>query len=157
MAELQAQWRAVFGTSDDPDEPYGPDPTFKERMDFAGNTFQWTLSGKDPLPSGPTVNATISGWYWCGDQPEVPNKTVWFVLTSVQPEGSFGWETGFVFTADVLFNGTIDPTGLLLGWYDGVVIANGPPYGGTAPYCRIGENYYGKACTDPFVTTFLAR
>lgn len=143
---LQGTWRAVFGENDDVDEPYDLDPTYREKWEVVGNTFRWTQEGKDPLPNGPNTYTVIEGWYFCGDQPEVPNKTDWFVITKMEPEGAFGWETGFVFTADILG----EPTSFLLGWYDGVVTVNGPNWGGSAYYCRVGLDFYGKPCEDPF-------
>jgi hypothetical protein len=140
---LQGKWRAIFDV-DDPNAPYGPDPTFKETLEFDGNTFRNVLHGVD---LGGTVTATIEGWFFCSSKPESVNETKFFVLTKVAPEGAFGWESGHVFTADTLMS---DPHNMLLGWYDGVVTSAGSGWAGTAPYCRIGQEANGILCEDPF-------
>jgi hypothetical protein len=140
---LQGEWRAVFDV-DDPTVPYEGDPTFREYIQFNGNTFRNILEGED---LGTKVGAVIEGWFFCSSKPETVNETKFFVLTKVEPEGAFGWETGFVYSADTLMS---DPNNMLLGWYDGVVTSAGGKYGGTAPYCRIGSEVGDIPCTDPF-------
>ena len=142
---VQGAWRALYDrVNSDPAVAYDKDPTAKETMTFAGNQFQMHIFGQD---LNAAVDATVEGWYWCGDQPEVPNKAVFFVLTKVSPEGAFGWNTGFVFTADVLANSK----GMAFGWYDKVVTSAGSSYGGDQEYCPIGGvSADDIACTDPF-------
>ena len=140
---LQGAWRAVFDV-DDPTVAYEADPSYREYLKFDGNTFRNIIQGND---LGQTVTAVIEGWFFCSSKPETVNETKFFILTKVEPEGAFGWETGFVYSADTLMS---DPNNMLLGWYDGIVTTSGGKYGGTAPFCRIGTDVAGIPCTDPF-------
>jgi len=140
---LQGEWRAVFDV-DDPTVSYDADPSYREYLKFDGNTFRNIIAGED---LGKQVTAVIEGWFLCSSKPETVNETKFFILTKVEPEGAFGWETGFVYSADTLMS---DPNNILIGWYDGVVTTSGGKYGGTAPFCRIGMDVGGIPCTDPF-------
>ena len=141
---IQGSWRAVFDETD-PTLPYDQDPTYQERLIFDGNRFTMDMDGKD---LGEQVRATVTGWYFCSAKPETGNASKFFILTSVEPEGAFGWETGMVFTADLLSNEL--QTALFFGWYPQVVTQGGENYGGTQPYCRTGTLVGEKPCDDPF-------
>lgn len=142
--DYQGAWRAIFDRQgDDPTIPYDKDPTYREKLEIHGNAFTWTMDGDD---LGKNVHAVVKGWYWCGSKPEVYNESRVFVVTSVEPEGAFGWDKGLVTTADVLYS---DPNGLLYNDYGGFVTDSGD-WVLNQPYCRIGLQYGGKACVDPF-------
>ena len=140
---IQGKWRAVFDP-DDPSAVYDEDPTFRESIEFEGNTFRNILEGMD---LGQKVTALVEGWYFCSTKPETKNNVKFFVINKAQPDGAFGWSTGYVFTGDTLMS---DANNILFGWYDGVVTSSGSPWGGTAPYCRIGQEINGIPCNDPF-------
>jgi hypothetical protein len=145
--EIQGHWRAVFDDTD-PTVLYEKDPTYRERVIFNGNQFSMRLNGQD---LGQSVDATIEGWYFCGQKPEADNETVFFIVTSAAPDNAFAYETGYVFTSDLL---TSDGGGgLLWAWYSGIVTVAGSSWGGTAPYCLIGTMVGDKPCVDPFATT----
>ena len=144
-AIFQGDWRAMYDReSSDPNVPYDLDPTMRETLTMDGNTFRMHLSGMD---LGAPTEAYVDGWVFCSDKPETVNKAVFFVVTSAVPEGAFGWETGLVFTADVMADGN----GLFMGWYEGIVTVGGQAWGGTQEYCPIGGNSAdGISCDDPF-------
>ncbi len=143
--DFQGSWRAIFDRQgDDPTIPYDKDPTYKEKLEIHGNAFTWTMDGDD---LGKNVHAVVKGWYWCGSKPEVYNESRVIVVTSVEPEGAFGWEKGVVITADILYS---QPNGLLYADYGGFVTEAGSNWVLNQPYCRIGLQYGGKACDDPF-------
>ena len=94
------------------------------------------------------VTLDITGWYFCGDKPEVPDNANVFFVDTVSYEGGFGWETGMVFSADPL---KANADQLLFRWREGL---NEGPFTDDL-YCRIGAEIKTvagetKTCTDPF-------
>ena len=143
---IQGDWRAVFDENgEDPTVPYDKDPTYRELLSFSGNTFVMELEGKD---LGANVRATISGWYFCSSKPETGNAAKFFIVTGAEPEGAFSYESGMVFTADLLSNEL--QTSLLFLGYGGVVTTGGGTHDFSAPYCKVGTTIGETPCEDPF-------
>ncbi|MCB9729996.1 MAG: hypothetical protein H6744_18560 [Deltaproteobacteria bacterium] len=147
------QWRHIDGRTEDPDVPL--DDSYRERLTMSGNTWTFHSDGVDSA-TGAFEEQTVSGWYFCGDESEIPYKGLVFYTTEVANPGAFGWEEGIVISADLFTDGT--GTGLLFVWRDGI----SPPPGIQDVYCRIGTTVTvpasddgstpatQKACTDPF-------
>lgn len=136
-------WRFVDFDTEDPDTPLTGD--YKETLTFDGNTWTQHSSGID---SGSFVDATISGWYFCGIAPEVNNSAKIFITESVTPEGAFGWDSGIVFSALTLKQGNDK---LDFSFWTGLNTGNHYD----ALYCRVGAviktlNGTEKFCPDPF-------
>ncbi|NUN15490.1 MAG: hypothetical protein HUU55_17840 [Myxococcales bacterium] len=136
-------WRFVDFDTEDPDTPLTDN--YKETLTFDGNTWTQHSSGID---AGQFVDATISGWYFCGIAPEVNNSAKIFITESVVPEGAFGWNSGLVFSALTLKQGNDK---LDFNFWTG--LNTGSNY--DALYCRVGAviktlNGTEKLCPDPF-------
>jgi hypothetical protein len=146
--QWHATWRAIFVGADnelDVDAAHPSDASYTETLEFNGNAFRNVIHGTD---LGQTVTAVIEGWYFCGQKPEVNNESTFIIVTSVTPPGAFGFDEGLLYTADIL--GTEAGESILYSYYEDVVTSSGPGWAGTQPYCRVGVNYFGKPCTDPF-------
>lgn len=150
LKDQEGRWRHIDGKTGDPDIPL--DDNYRERLELAGNTWNFKSDGIDSLTER-SESQTVSGWYFCGDPSEIPSLRKVFVATSVSNSGAFGWQEGIVISADLMMDG---PTGLLFNWRDGI----GPGQGIQDIYCRIGsevrvEGVAGaastmKLCEDPF-------
>lgn len=141
---VQGEWRVVHGETEDPETPLSDD--YKEVLTFDGNVWRQHASGID---LGKPVDAWIEGWYFCGDKSEVADQQKVFVVTSVVPEGAFGFTSGIVFTGKTFGGGAGDQ--LLFNYF--VDFNSGANYNDV--YCRVGKtvkNLEGDAkfCADPF-------
>lgn len=140
---IQGEWRVVFGDTEDPDTPLTDG--YKEVLTFEGNVWRQHTIGKD---LGKTVESWMTGYYFCGDVAEVPDQQKVFVVTSVTPEGAYGWTSGLVFSGKTFKQGSDK---LLFNYYTEFLA--GANYNDL--YCRIGkevETLSGakKYCGDPF-------
>lgn len=141
LERLQGTWRYY----DDPDDPRKPDPAeYAETLSFDGNTWTNHLRGDD---NGTRVDAVLRGWYFCADQPENDKKVTAFIVTSAEPEGAFGNQSGLVWSADLLEGGRND---MLMFFYDGIATTATDDKHYQYLYCRIGEQVHGQLCADPF-------
>jgi hypothetical protein len=136
----QGSWRAIDFATEDPTTPLGDD--YKEALTFDGNTFSMHISGLD---LGAPTEAVIEGWMWCADPAEMKSGNSVFVVTKVQPEGAFGWNSGLVFSGNLKHSGAN-----LLAW--GFFMGFEKDWVGEALYCRIGTMIGSKPCEDPFGT-----
>ena len=143
---LVGEWRHIHGGTEDPDTPLSDN--YRERLTFDGNTWSQHSSGYDIVLER-EITVDITGWYFCGDKPEIQNKVNVFIVDTVSEEGAFGWESGMVFGADPLKDGADK---LLFQWSEGLnegAVTNDI-------YCRIGTELVplrggeAKACADPF-------
>lgn len=149
-ALIQGKWRFYNATEEDPTIPTPEE--YAETLEIEGN--RWTVRIDGPDESiGQRVQVVAEGWYFCGDQPEVPDKTKIFVTTSADPEGGYGYETNLVFRGYTLQRG--EPgTDTLLRLYDELCYETSPAscketYQDLG-YCKIGETIFGAECLDPF-------
>ncbi len=143
LQSLQGEWKAMGDpNAEDPTVPFERDPTYRETFVVKGNRFTMHLAGED---LGTQAEAWIEGWYFCGSKPEIDNENKVFVVTKVSPEGAFGWEAGLTYSADILGEGA----SIFRGYHEAIT-TSGNAWIGSLPYCRIGSEFNGIICPDPF-------
>lgn len=135
------------------DDVATPDPAqWKETWEFDGNYFVNIIEGIDT--DGKMKQVRAEGFYFCPDGSELGDikyKDYWNVvlvyLTAV-PAGPFGIEPGAV---DLSFLGVDAGQGAISIYAE--LNLYWDPAGtsqGQNQYCRIGSDYLGRPCEDPF-------
>ncbi|MBI5610668.1 MAG: hypothetical protein HY902_17460 [Deltaproteobacteria bacterium] len=132
---LNGSWRFIDFKTEDPATPVDP-----ELLTFDGNTYTDRIRGDD---GGKQVEQTSNGWYFCGDNVEIPSMDSIFVIEKATPDGAFGNHAGSFWRASVKTNGNdLIALGLSEGLTGNII--------GEYLYCRVGSTINGHPCTDPF-------
>ncbi len=141
---VQGVWRFVDFETEDPNTPLGD--SWRETVTFDGNTW---LQHSQWVDNGVVQDAVLEGWYWCSDPAENAQGTVVFVVSNTEPEGALGYADGFVFSANLLLQGTnqLDFNFYVDGFDEGANLDQ--------LYCRTGTTIATVAgdqvpCDDPF-------
>ena len=148
LEALQGTWRLIDFATEDPDVPL--EDGWGQSFVFDTNTWRQVARWQEGTVE---VEATLSGWYWCGSKPELNNEAKVFVVTALSPPDAFGYAQGDVFTADLL-NSTEDGDKLAFWFYAG--FNRGEQL--AEIYCRVGASVTTLAGeVKPCLTPFPAR
>lgn len=141
-ASLKGTWRFIdFKTEDPATDLQG----YAETLQFDGNSWRNHLKGKD---NNVQTDATVDGWYFCGDAVEMPVSKMAhevLVVENAVPNGAFGNTIGDAYGVSIKTS-TVNSDLIAIGLYDAI----DGKYLYENSYCRIGSTIKGHPCSDPF-------